>query len=68
MKSRKTASGEITVFFALILTMIISLLFMILESAATQGRRLYLTVAANSAVDSLFSQYHRKLWEEYRLL
>ena len=60
--------GAVTVFFALITVMITALLLMVLESARTEGARLYMTIAANSAVDSLFSQYHRKLWEEYRLL
>ncbi len=60
--------AEITVFFALITAIIAAMLLLILESARTQGSRLYMTVAANSSIDSLFSQYHRKLWEEYRLL
>lgn len=61
-------NGEVTVFFALITVVIIALLLMIVESARTEGARLYMTIAANSSIDSLFSQYHRKLWEEYRLL
>lgn len=27
-----------------------------------------MTLAVNSSIDSLFSQYHRELWDEYRLL
>ena len=60
--------AEISVFFALVTAIIAAMLLLILESARTQGSRLYMTVAANSSIDSLFSQYHRKLWEEYRLL
>lgn len=71
-RRRKKWSGnlraEITVFFALISAITAAMLLLILESARTQGSRLYMTVAANSSIDSLFSQYHRKLWEEYRLL
>ncbi|MDO4961287.1 MAG: DUF5702 domain-containing protein [Eubacteriales bacterium] len=67
-KAQKEYSGAVSVFFALISAVIMALMLMILESARTEGARLYLTVAANSAIDSEFSQYHRKLWEEYRLL
>lgn len=59
---------ELSVFFALVLVVIASLLLNITEAARTQGARTYYIMAADSAVDSLFSQYHRKLWEDYRLL
>ena len=62
------AGGQITVFFALTLSIIFALLLGILESARTQGARLYFTQAVNSGIDSLFSQYHRSLWKQYRLL
>ncbi len=65
---KKTAGGGITVFLALTVTITFALLLTVLESARTQAGRLYLSVAANASIDSLFSQYHRKLWEEYRLL
>lgn len=65
---RREAPAQITVFFALTLTMIFAFLLGILESARTQAARLYFTQAVNSAMDSLFSQYHRKLWKDYRLL
>lgn len=61
-------SGEITVFISLVLVCVISLILGLLESARTAGARLYLQSAANSAADSLFSQYNRNLWEMYRLL
>ena len=41
---------------------------MLLESARTAGTRWYLQTAASSAMDSVFSQYHRKLWDTYRVL
>ena len=64
---RKKLKGEITVFFALICTLILALILLLLESARIEAGRLYMAVAANSSIDSLFSQYHKKLWEEYRL-
>ena len=62
------AEAEITVFFALISALIMALFLGVLESARTSAARLHLTVAANSAIDSLFSQYHRELWQNYRIL
>lgn len=59
---------ELSVFFALVLVIIASLLLNLVEAARTQGARTYLTMAADSAIDSLFSQYHRLLWNDYRML
>lgn len=60
--------AELSAFFALIFLIIASLLLNLVEAARTQGARTYFTMAADSAMDSLFSQYHRQLWEDYRLL
>lgn len=60
--------GEITVFLSLTLICILSLFMGLLESARTAGARLYLNMAANSAMASVMSQYNRNLWEMYRLL
>lgn len=51
--------GEVTVFLAMILVMIMTLLLVMAESARTAGQRLYLRVASNSAMESLMAQYHR---------
>lgn len=58
-------SGEITVFLSMCLLCIWALLCVMLESARTAGSRFYFQVAAGSALDTLFSRYHRRLWEEY---
>ena len=60
--------GEISVFLALILVSVWAVLCGLVESARTAGARCYLRQALDSSVDSLMSQYHRKLWQEYRLL
>lgn len=60
--------GEITVFLSLILICMVSLLMGLLESARTAGARLYLNMAANSAMSSVMSQYNRNLWDMYHLL
>ena len=59
--------GEITVFLSLTLVCILSLFMGLLESARTAGARLYLTMAANSAMASVMSQYNRNLWDMYHM-
>ena len=63
----KRESGVITVYLALTFTVMASLLLVMCESARTAGARVYLETAGNSAMDSLFSNYHRELWDRYRL-
>lgn len=65
---RGALKGEITVFLSLILTCICALMSGLLESARAAGSGWYLQMALDSSVDSLMSQYHRDLWERYRLL
>lgn len=60
--------GEITVFLALILVSICSLLCGMAESVRTAGARCYLRMGVDSAADSLMAQYHRELWKQYRIL
>ncbi len=60
--------GEITVFLSLCLLVICALICVMLESARLAGSRFYFQTAVNASVDTLFSRYHRKLWEEYRIL
>ncbi len=60
--------GELSVFFALITVLCAALVLSAVESVRTEATRAYLTIAADSAIDSLFSQYHRELWDRYRLL
>ena len=61
-------SGQITVFISMILMILFAFLCVLMESARTAGARWYLQMAASSAMDSVFSQYHRELWDRYRLL
>lgn len=55
-------------FVSMILMILFAFLCVLLESARTAGARWYLQMAASSAMDSVFSQYHKDLWENYRLL
>lgn len=60
--------GEISVFLALTVVCMLSLIMGLLESARTAGARLYLEMAANSSMSSLLSHYNRNLWDMYHLL
>lgn len=60
-------NGHITVFLSLTLLCIVSLMCGLLESARTAGTRWYLKIAADSAMDSVFSRYHREAWDKYRV-
>lgn len=65
---KRAEDGQITVFVSMIMMCLFALFCLLLESARTAGAQLYLQTAASSAMDSVFSQYHRKLWDSYRLL
>ena len=53
---------------ALALAIMLALFLSLAESVRTQCARLYLKQMADSGIDSMFAQYHRKLWSDYRLL
>lgn len=60
--------GQITIFLSFIIMCIFSLILSLTESARMAGARFYYQTAINGAMDSLFSRYHVKLWEQYRIL
>ena len=64
----RAAGGQITVFASLTMMCLFAVFCVLVESARTAGARWYLQMAADSAMDSIFSQYHRGLWDAYRLL
>ena len=59
--------GEITVFLSLCLLSVFALICVMVEGARSAGSRVYLQIAVNGSLDTLFSQYHRELWKKYRL-
>lgn len=60
--------GEITVFLSMCLMCVFALICVMMEGARTAGSRFYFQVAVNGSLDTLFSQYHRELWKQYRIL
>lgn len=67
-QATQALDGQITVFVSLIMMCVFAVFCVLVESARTAGARWYLQTAADSAMDSVFSQYHRRLWDSYRLL
>ncbi len=68
MEKGMNKRGEITVFLSLCILCVFALLAVMAESVRMAGSRYYFQTAVGGALDSLFSCYHRKLWEEYRVL
>lgn len=66
--NRCRVSGHVTVFISMVMMCIFALFCVLVESARTAGARWYLETASGSVMDSVFSQYHRQLWDTYRLL
>lgn len=60
--------AQITVFLSLVFICIVSLLLILAESARMAGMRYSVQIAAGSSLDSVMSQYHRELWDEYQIL
>lgn len=60
--------GSVTIFICLVFICISALICGLLESARTSSVKLYLQTAGDSSIDSLFSRYHRQLWENYKIL
>ena len=64
---KKNYSASITVFLSLSFVLIAALILTITESARTIAQKYYMQTALNSAMESLFSEFHRPLWENYRI-
>ena len=64
---KRKSSASIKVFLSLSFVLIAALILTITESARTIAQRYYMQTALNSAMESLFSEFHRPLWENYRI-
>lgn len=61
------AGASVTVFLSISFALIAGLVLGITEISRTASHRYYMQVALNGGMESLFSQYHRPLWENYRV-
>lgn len=64
---RKNFEGSMTVFFCLTLLLIGAIICTCLESARTAGLRFMAKTASDSALQSVFADYHGQLWEDYHV-
>ena len=64
---QQKAEGSITVFLSLILLIILSLLFTIIEGARVSTAKVYAERALTTAMDSVLAEYYGPLWEEYHI-
>ena len=64
----KGERGQTTIFLSLILVMVVSLVFTLLESARSDGLQLRMQLAADAAISSAFASYQKELWDDYGLL
>ncbi len=66
-KKRKT-EGYLTVFLALLLPIILSLIFVLLDGARRNAVRLQTEFAADTAVNSVLAEFNKELLAQYDLL
>ncbi|MCR4705286.1 MAG: DUF5702 domain-containing protein [Lachnospiraceae bacterium] len=59
--------GEITVFLSLMMTVMVGLLFQVIEAARTNGVRFMTECAADMALQSVLAEYNRELLKQYDL-
>lgn len=64
----KRQQGQITVFLSLSLSLILSIVCTVVESARVQAIKLRIETVADMGIHSVFSEYHRELFELYGLL
>lgn len=63
----KKFSGSISIYFVFAIVLIISVILSVTEIARINCQKLYLQIATDSALDSMASLYHRKLYKYYNL-
>ena len=59
--------GSVSFYFVVAIVLIISVVMSVTEIARMNAQKLYLQIATDSAIDSMASLYHRKLYEYYNL-
>lgn len=64
----KGFQGEITVFLSLVLTVLLSLLFTVIETAKNNGADFQTECVSDMALQSALAEYNREVLEQYELL
>lgn len=65
---RETYRGEITVVLSLVFLLLFSFLASVLTAASIQVSKNYKRADMDMAMESVFAEYQRELWEEYHVL
>lgn len=65
---KKGKRGVLTVFFCLLLSVMLVVTGTMIEAVRITGARIQAQAVSDSAVDSLFSEYYKPLWDKYHLL
>lgn len=68
VEHRIRSKGQITIVLALVLMVVVSLLLSMVEAARSAALEVKLECAAQTAIYSLFAQYHKELANRYDLL
>ena len=63
----KRRNGSVTVFFSLVITILISVLFTVIRAATVNAVRFQTECAADMALQSVLAEYNRELLEQYEL-
>ncbi len=66
-KQNWNPEGVITVFMSLILLLVLSLIFTMIEGARVSTAKIYAERALYTAMDSVLAQYYEPLWKEYHI-
>ncbi|MQN02076.1 MAG: hypothetical protein DUD27_02795 [Lachnospiraceae bacterium] len=65
---KRKRKGSITVFISLSLASVLLLFFLLLDLARIQGQRKKADLISDIAAQSVFADYNRYLWDNYRIL
>ena len=64
-REQRYLKGEVTVYLSLVFILLMSFTGAMLESASSQNVKNYRRADMNRAVESLFAEYQKELWEVY---
>ena len=64
-REQRYLKGEVTVYLSLVFILLMSFAGAMLESASSQNVKNYRRADMNRAVESLFAEYQKELWEVY---
>ncbi len=64
----KKCKGYLTVYLALVMTVLISFLLLLIMGAKRNTVRCEAEIAFDNSMQSVLAEYHREMWKQYDLL